>query len=152
MAQKSVRIEVPKSGYRRLMAFNRFYIESVDGFLIMHFALLNTSGVLHDRYACTISKAELSFQKESFMNYLGKVGTLGDPPPAWQPTPSIAPIDFCNYFGLIGNSDFAEINLCNVSARTASEAKPNAQISADAIALLRCSLEVQTHWLKGIIS
>jgi len=81
MALKNVQLEYPRNGYRRLMPFNRFYVEQVDSIIIIHFGLLSASGLLLDRYSAGITQLELNGQKASLLEYLGRLGSIGEAPP-----------------------------------------------------------------------
>src|SRR5258708_3057537 len=86
MADKgSVQITLPTAGFRRSMFFNRFAVERKDGFVLIHFGLVNNANVTVDSYSTVISELELSNQKKTTMDYLGRQGSLGEEPPAWQP-------------------------------------------------------------------
>lgn len=151
MAAKTIRVETLRHGYRRSMPFNRYFIEKIDGFVVMHFGLLAPSGNLLDCYSCAISLVELENQKKSLMDYLGKIGALGEAPAMWQPPAGLKHVDLCNHIGLCGNSAIGEITLNNMVGREISEMKPNqTTVQADTISLLRSSLEIQKHWLKDL--
>lgn len=152
MSTKSLRVETPPGGYRRLMTFNRYFVERIDCFVLMHFALVSPSGSLLDAYSCSISKMELESQKKSLMAYLGQAGALSDPPPQWQPPVSTRAIDVINHIGLCGNSEIGEITLNNIVGRVLAEAKASQVIKVDPIALLRSSMSVHKHWIKDIYS
>src|SRR6266851_137612 len=68
------RVELPKGGYRRTMMFNRFLVEPVDNFVVLHFGLLNAAGFVLDRYSCALFREDLEMQKQSLIAYLGQLG------------------------------------------------------------------------------
>src|ERR1041385_7725752 len=138
MATKSLRFDFPKDSYRRLMPFNRFSVERVDPLVIIHFGLINNSGVLLDRYSTCIFKMELEALKENLMEYLGKLGSLGEPPPAWQPASGLGPIEVFNHVGVTSNVSVAETTLNNIVVRGLYETRQTGGIyPVDAVALLR---------------
>lgn len=147
---KNIEIQIPQGGYRRLMIFNRIYVERVESFVLMHFGFIGKSGALLDSYCCGISILELEAQKKSLMDYLGQAGSLGDPPPEWQPTASETQIDVCNHVGLCGNPDLAEITLNNFVGRAVAELPSSRKITPDPVALLRSTLNLQKHWIKAL--
>lgn len=134
-----------------MMPFNRYSTERFDGFVVMHFGLLSPSGTLLDHYSCATTQLELENQKKSIMDYLGRTGSLGAAPAAWQPPMGLKQIDICNHIGLCGNPDIAEITLNNMVGKELSELKPGqTTVRADTIALLRSSMELQKHWIKDL--
>ena len=152
MALKNVQFEFPRHGYRRLMPFNRLFVERIDSLVVLHFGLLNNSGQLLDRYSTGIYQLELDGQKESLMDYLGKVGSLGDPPPVWQPPPSQSPVEVFNHIGVTSNLHVAETSLNNVAVRVVNELRrtTGGTIPIDPIALLRSTQEIQKHLIKEL--
>jgi hypothetical protein len=135
------------------MPFNRHFVERVDEFLVMHFGLIGSSGVLLDRYACAILKIELDVQRKSILDYLGQTGSLGDPPPTWQPPQGTFQIELCNQVGLCGNPEFGEITLNNIVGKALSEMQQSSgRLEPDAVALLRSSMERHKHWIKDLLA
>jgi hypothetical protein len=125
-------------------------MEPFDAFLLMHFGFIGASGLI-DHYTCAISLLELEVQKESLMEYLGKTGSLGDAPPPWQPPSRIQAIDLCNFIGVCGSPEIAEITLNNFVHRIATEAASAGSrraIPVQPVALLRSSMTIHKHWIK----
>lgn len=149
MAGKSLKLEFPKSGYRRSMPFNRFQIERVDNLIISHFGLVSNSGLLLDRYSCAIFALELEYNKDSLMDYLGKVGTLADPPPVWQAHSVQLPVELFNQINVTSNPQLAETTLHNVTARAIAEST-GSSIQFEGVALLRSGLSLQAHWIRAL--
>jgi len=148
---KQLRVEVAKVPYRRLMPFNRYYIEKFDGLVLLHFGLLTPAGQLMDHYSCGCTQVELDNLKKSLMDYLGRTGSLGDAPPEWRPPIGMKPVDLCNYIGVCGNQYIAETTLNNMVAKELADLKPSQNTAiADTIVLLRSTLELQKHWIKDL--
>jgi hypothetical protein len=152
MALKNVQLEIPRHGYRRLMPFNRFFVERVDTIVILHFGLLNNSGLLLDRYSAAISQRELDGQKPSLMEYLGKLGSLGEAPPAWQPPAGPSSIELFNFVLVSSNSEVAELGLNNVVVRAVNDLRQTTggKVPAEPIALLRCTQETMKHLIREL--
>ncbi len=148
---KGLHIETPNEGYTRFVPFNRFAVERIDVFAVMHFGFLKDSALL-DHYSCAITAAELEVLKESLMDYLGRTGPLGDAPPHW-PGPGALTKHFglCNFIGVCGGGEIAEITLNNFVSRAASTmATSGKTLRAQPIALLKSSIGVHKHWIRAL--
>jgi hypothetical protein len=152
MALKNVRFDFPRSGYKRLMPFNRFAVERIDSLVIIHFGLVNNSGLLLDRYSIGIFQVELDALKENLMDYLGKTGSLAEPPPTWQPPSGINQVEVFNHVGVTSNPDVAETSLNNLVVRGLHEARQTTggAVPIDPVVLLRSTLEVQKHLIREL--
>jgi hypothetical protein len=85
------------------------------------------------------------------MNYLGKAGELGEAPEKWQSPNSGKEIELCNFIGVCGNSELAEITLNNFVARVASDmisSQKEKVIETQAVALLRSKMGIHKHWIR----
>ncbi len=149
MATKhSVQINLPTTGFRRSMFFNRFAVERKDGFVFIHFGFVNSANVTTDSYSTTISELELLNQKKTTMDYLGRQGAIGEEPPAWQPTGKIT--ELASHIALAHNGPIAEtaLFLFSLWSTMAESRKPNPNLNAEAIALLRSNLATQQHLIR----
>ena len=152
MADKgSVQITLPTTGFRRSMFFNRFAVERKDGFVLIHFGLVNNANVTVDSYSTVISELELSNQKKTTMDYLGRQGSLGEEPPAWQPS-SGKTTELVSHLALAHHGTIAETALFLFSFWSAmaesKRAKSNLNLNADPVALLRSPLPIQQHLIR----
>jgi hypothetical protein len=146
---KGLQLGAPSGGYPRLMAFNRSAIERLDDIILMHFGLVNKSGMLLDRYSCAITVFELDAQKESLMEYLGRTGALGEAPQTWQPPNEAKQTDFCNFIGVASSPAIGEITLNNFVGRAAAEmASQQKVLVAQPVALLKSGLDLHRHWIR----
>lgn len=152
MAAKTISFEMPREGYRRLMPFNRFYIERLDTIVVLHFALVNSSGLLLDRYSSAIYQIDLDMQKESLMEYLGKVGSLNDAPAVWQPPGGLFPVELFNNIGVTSNVNVAETTFNNIVVRAVTDLRQGkgGTIPISPLALLRSTQELQKHLIKEL--
>ena len=152
MPAKNVNFELPRSNYRRLMPFNRFFVEHIDSLVVVHFGLLSGSGVLLDRYSAAIFQHDLDGQKESLMDYLGKIGAIGDAPPQWQPPASQSPVELFNHLAVTSNPRVAETNLNNVVVYAANNLRntTGGTMPMDPVVMLRSSREAQQHLIKEL--
>jgi hypothetical protein len=151
---RNVKISIPSTGYRHIMVFNRFRVETIENNIVLsHFGLVSDAGLLVDQCTCSSLKADLEGQKQINLDYLGSLGSLGDAPPHWLPTP---PTQAAGYFNIISLTtsiqDIAEIALCCISGRAIFDArKPGGSaLALEPIALLRSTVELHKHWLKDI--
>ena len=146
--KQSVQIHLPTTAFRRPMFFNRVAVERKDGFVFIHFGFVNGANVTTDSYSTAISELELSNQKKTTMDYLGKQGALGEEPPAWQPMGKT--IELCSHVGLAHHGPIAEtaLFLFSLWSTMAESRKPSPNLNADAIALLRSSLATQQHLIR----
>jgi len=157
----SATIALPRTGFKRFMFFNRFTIEREDAFVLIHFGFVNKAGTLGNAYSTAISELELLSLKKSTMDYLGKQGTLLDPPPSWQ-APASTPVDLANHIVMAHFGKIAETVLYSFSnwsaleetrkQAAAQQAKKNPEmqlgIVAEGMALLRSPLGVQQHLIR----
>jgi hypothetical protein len=152
MGLKQVQIETPRGGYRRSMPFNRFYVERVDTFVIIHFGLVSHSGLVIDRYSACVCQLELNGQKESLMEYLGKLGSLGDAPPPWQPPATPATVELFNHALITSNPEVAELGLTNILVRAVNDLRQSTggKVPAEPVALLRSTQETVKHLIRAL--
>jgi hypothetical protein len=152
---KGLQISTPTTGYERLMPFNRIAVERFDSLVLMHFGLVVPAGTLRDHYSCGILEVDLQAQKDSLMEYLGRAGALGEAPEPWQSPNDGKEIDVCNFIGVCGNSEVAEITLNNFVARAVSDlaALPKDKVvPSQAVALLRSGTRIHKHWIRMLFA
>lgn len=133
------------------MYFNRFAVERDEGFVQVHFGLVNKTNGLADCYSTAISELELLALKKTSMDYLGGQGTLLDAPPPWQP-PVATRMELANHMVMARHGPIAEIAFYSFSfwaaLMEAKKGKDVAPVMAEPIALLRSPLAVQQHLIR----
>jgi hypothetical protein len=134
------------------MMFNRFLVEPVDNFVVLHFGLLNAAGFVLDRYSCALFREDLEMQKQSLIAYLGQLGSLRDRPPVWLPPQAMVQIDVANQIGTSSNADSAETTFNNLVVRTVIEARlgHGGVVTGEPVALLRSTQEAQKHLIREL--
>lgn len=134
------------------MPFNRFSVERVESLVIIHFGLLNVGNILLDRFSASIFQKELDALKENLMEYLGKVGSLGDAPAQWQAPPVLTPVALFNHVGVTSNPSVAELCLNNIVVRGIHELRQTTggTMQVDPIILLRSTQDLQKHLLREL--
>jgi len=147
-----IRLSLPANGYRRWMFFNRFAIQRIGNHALVHFALMDGSGILRDHYVCLLSEQTLRQSREELSKYLGRVGAPKTSAPMWSP-PATGPTDTANVI-FMGQGDEAEIVLAAFAAWPAvGQAKTSElEIPVDGIACLRCDVETQRQFLAALLA
>src|ERR1039457_4715744 len=162
MSEKaSVGIAMPTTGFRRFMFFNRFCVEREEGFVQIHFGLVNKANALVDSYSTAISELELVQLKGGLMDYLGRQGALLEAPPLWQ-APAVTRVELANHLVMAHHGQIAETVLYSFSFWSAmEEAKKvlsakaakkeggmDIGVMAEGMALLRSPLRAQQHLIR----
>jgi len=159
-APSSLSIGLPLKGFRRYLFFNRFAVERDQDHTTIHFGLLSKSGAFVHSYSTIIFNAELEAMRKTVMDYLGGQGSLGDPPPAWQPS-SVEAVEVCSHMVLAHHGPIAETichivsywGMIDVARKLAKPEKGKTSptehdIVAEPLALLRSTLAVQQHLIR----
>jgi hypothetical protein len=143
------------------MLFNRYAVEREDSFVLLHFGFVNKAGTLVDTYSTAISELEVEHLRRTMMEYLGRQGTLLEPPPMWHAAASTR-IDLSNHIVMAHHGKVAETVLYSFSHWSALEearkravaqsAKKGQEmqlgVMAEGMALLRSPLNVQQHLIR----
>ena len=154
--QKEVRLEIrlPKGGYPKTMFFNRFRVEREDGFCIVHFGLVASSGLLQDYYCCVLPHQTLQENEKSLVGYLGKIGEPKEKCPAgWQGVIAGQKAEVADIISMSLRSDMAETSFCVFSMTAASRFKPGGSteaLEAQPLVLLRSAVEMQKQLLVAL--
>jgi len=142
---------------------NRFCLLKNSGFIAGHFALVDDSGKLLDRFACIFPESVLKDLRENLITYSAKIGTAKKKKSEWMP--KIEDVDekegitFSQYgivdFVHLTNWDEAYAEICFWNYSKASLADHiNQQIKTPfptwGLALLRCDLDLQREFLEAL--
>lgn len=146
-----VRVTVPVTGYRRRMFFNRFAIQWLEGHALAHFALVDGAGNVRDSYACVLSRQTLKECWDGLGKYFTRIGAPRSPGVEWLP-PTQAQTDLANFI-FMGHSEEAEIVLSAFATGPAAQRvkDKDEEIIMDAVAWLRCDLEIQRQFLAVLL-
>jgi len=153
---KEVRVDVkiPRSGYPKVMFFNRFRVEKAEGFRVLHFGLVVESAGILDYYCCVIAESTLTQSRENLLGYLGKIGPAAAATPAiWQTAPPSKKADVADIVNMARRGDEAEVVLSvfSIWALTlASRESEQSEIEAQPLALLRCEPELQRQFIGAM--
>jgi len=138
------------------MCFNRFGVEPIDGFVIMHFGLLAKSGILYDAYSCGISIHDLMENRDRVLNYLNKIGGQPSQPAEksekWLPSKEMKSIDMARFISMTATEESAEVALLNFAVAGIMHSKGSApvEVSVDPVALLSCNVALQKYMIEQL--
>jgi len=151
----SVPIEMPPSGFRKRMLFNRFAVISDGDFRLLHFGYISAANLLADSFVCAIHSTSLEVQKQENLDYLGRLGELSLPEPGiWQPPAASFSVELVNLIGLCRRGSEAEVVLHNFPVKSlldwAKTRKEGSPLPSEAIALLRSETELHKHFIRAL--
>lgn len=143
---------------------NRFCLSKNTGFTVGHFALMDDSGKLLDKFGCIFSDTTLKEQRENLVSYSGKIGTTQKKTPVWKPNVEDAEktrseISMSQYgvvdFIHLTNWENAHAEICFWNYSRASLGDHMIQqikspFQAWGLALLRCDINLQREFLEAL--
>lgn len=161
-AQPKVRqllVEMPESGFRVVLYFNRFGVEPIDGNLLVHFGFTSVVGEVLATYSALMPKAFLTNSRADWLQYLGQVGSAPERPTdlSWRPPSSkVNAIEVVNALRVGRSGTDAEIrcycvSLISVIDHSRAGSSTGSDIPAQALALLQTTLEQQQLLLIALI-
>lgn len=160
-AQPKVRqllVEMPESGFRVLLYFNRFGVEQIDANLLVHFGFTSVVGEVLATYSALMPKVFLMNNRADWMQYLGQVGSAPESPIdiSWRPPPSkVNAVEIVNALRVGRSGTDAEIRCYCVSLVSvidhSRDGSTGSDIPAQALALLQTTLEQQQLLLIALI-
>jgi hypothetical protein len=146
-----VDIAVPRDSFPKVMFFNRFKIELVEGMIVCQFAFVANNGAIYNSYSCAINKTVAAENKKNLLEYMGRLPVKREPfvpfatPFAWNGT------EVADIINMAHKGDGAEIVFSIFSAWGATmSARDNTQIKAQPLALLRCELKTQRQFIEEL--
>ena len=134
------------------MMFNRLAVETDGSFRIMHFGYVEPKrNALQSIFSAAVAIIDLEQQKTSLLDYLGKLGPIGDWTD-WDPTFNPGNIAPCNVIGASYSGKVGEITLHRYSRKKLAEIgrseTAKRQMNAQAVALLVSETELQKHLIR----
>lgn len=158
MSKEEVKVEVglPTTGFPRLVPFNRFHIEREDGWTVVQFGLVSSSGVLSS-YSCVFSHDALEQNKQTLLEYLGRIGQPSEAVTTiWKGAPLEKQAEVADVITMAFRGDTAETCLFSFSLSAATRMAQSGQLEHDQgvpaqpLALLRSNVEVQKQFIVGL--
>ena len=151
--EKTLQIKIPDGGYPRRLFFNRLQVQHDEEFCLIHFGLVSRDGILLDAYSCAISALTLAQNRDSLLSY--KEHLHGFDPSGvrlWQGGKNGLATDVADIITMSVNSNTAEtcLSLFSMTAASRYRSGPDAQPTAQAIALLRSSVEMQRQLIEEL--
>lgn len=135
------------------MFFNRFRVEKEDGFVIVSYGLVTSSGVLMDTYCCVLTNEALENNKRALLEYYGRTGDPKTQAVPWQGTPTPNKSDVVDVVAMTAHGQHAETGLVafsHVAAYRVVNEGTGKTIQGQAIVLLRSSTDVQKQLIKAL--
>src|SRR5689334_1542943 len=122
----TVRIELPKAQFQRVMFFNRFLVERDGDFYVVYFGYVSASSATVDCYACAISKDAIKATTEDTLQYLSRtapfVGEQEEPNPEnWRPPSTLMRLEAADFVNLSHRGTVAEVSLATYSLNSAMQ-------------------------------
>jgi hypothetical protein len=147
-------IRLPDKGFRKMMFFNRFRVEREDGFFIIHFGHMSSSGLLLDSYCTVLAPDALKNNRDSVLAYLNRIGQPKAAQPPWQGLVSGQRSDVADIIAMAGRQEVGEtcfgVFPMFVGSRMAASEAAGKTFDAEPQALLRSSLEVQRQLIVSL--
>ena len=138
---------------------NRYALEPDKGFTVVHFGLLNVSGLLIDQLTCVLPEHTLKAQQKNLVQYSDSIGRPQNPIPPWHPSArdftkremNIPVVDFVRL--LHWEDAHAEICFWNWSQAAMADLVQTGhpeQLVPFGVALIRCSMDLQRAFLLDL--
>jgi hypothetical protein len=155
--QKEIKLEIelPPAGFARSMFFNRFRIEREDGFCLVQFGLITTSG-LADSYSCIFTNEILLQNQATLLDYLNRTGRPIEKEPApWKGAVMEKQTEVADIVTMAFRGRMAEtcLYLFSLSAATRSRKGSTGiavSVPGQPLALLRCTSEMQKQLIVAL--
>jgi hypothetical protein len=153
-------VELPETGFRVVLFFNKFGIEKCNGHLLIHFGFVSVAGEVLATYSALMESTFLTINQSEWLDYLGQVGSPPERPldVSWRPPSSkIDRIEVINALrlGRLGpNAEFRCYCVSMVAAidqSRAGAAAANKLVPGQPLALLQTTLEQQQLVLLALI-
>jgi hypothetical protein len=139
-----------------LMA-NRFALEREEHYVVAHFGLVTSGGLLLDQFRCILPEHTLKSQRENLVQYSDTIGVAKRVIPAWKTPAPVPPekreftIPVVDFIHLANWDDaYAEICFWNYSQAHLSDlvksGSPDAFIPWG-VALIRCEIDLLRSFL-----
>lgn len=149
--QVTIALQLPKTGSRRYMVFNRYAIQIVDSFRLMFFGLVDNNGVLVGTYYCSIDIVNLKRCRDNLTKYAGNLaGDISSQKVPWQPSPDMG-CEAVNFINACTTGGIAELNMISFPIhpnlmQVNKDTKPS-EVIPDLLAVLRCETLLQKSFI-----
>lgn len=153
--EKELKLEInlPQTGFGKVMFFNRFHIEREDSLCLVQFGLFSASALI-DTYAVLFTKSALEHNKQTVVEYLGRIGR----PDAsnvnqWKGSPIQSGPGLADVITMSVREDTSETCIycfSHSAVNRAAQSGANKALPAQAMALLRSSPEIQKQLIVGL--
>jgi hypothetical protein len=148
---RELTVEMPESGFRVILYFNKFGVEKVGENLLIHFGFVSVSGEVMATYSAVLEKRFLSLSRKDWLQYLGQISSPPDQPLefSWKPPASkIGAVEIINAMRIGRSGSDAELRLYCVSLiaaidRSRGETGGSKDLVAQPLALLQTTLDQQ---------
>jgi hypothetical protein len=142
--EHKIPVSLAATGFKRTMFFNRFALERLGRHTIIHFGLIDDSGVLRDHYGCVVTEQTLKDSRSSLTSYLENVGAASHGKTAWNPPVAHSRLDVANIIN-VGQTDVAETIFSSIAIGPAIQKtkESNKPIDAEPVALLVSEPDIQ---------
>ena len=149
-------VDMPASGFRVVLYFNRFGIEDLGGPILVHFGFVSIAGEVLGAYSALLTRTFLVANRSTWLEYLGKIGSSPEKPLdlSWRPPVSrIAGVEFVNAMRIGKSGTDGELRLYCVSmiAVIDRQSSTSGELPAQPLALLQTSLEQQQLLLLALV-
>lgn len=153
-------VEMPESGFRVVLYFNRFGIEDLGGPILVHFGFVSIAGEVLGAYSAMLTRTFLVANRSAWLEYLGQVGSSPEKPLdlSWRPPVSkIAGVEFVNAVRIGRSGTDAEFRLycasmiAVIDRSQGDKAGEKSSLPAQPLALLQTSLEQQQLLLLSLV-
>lgn len=151
--EHQLQILVPDLGFPRTMYFNRFRVEKEDGFTIVTFGLVSSSGILVDTYCCTFTDEALANNRTALLEYYGRTGEPKTSTLPWQGVASTQKSDVADVVSMTfqgKNAETALVLFAHVAAFRIARSGESKQVPGQAVVLLRSSTDAQKQLIKAL--
>ena len=155
--QKEIKLEIqlPQAGFPKCMYFNRFRVEREDGFCLVQFGLITTSGLV-DSYSCIFTKDMLQQNEKTLLDYLNRIGrpAAEKAPAPWKGAVMGAQTEVADIFSMAFRGGTAETCLYVFALTAANRARKsvpgNDTVPGQPLALLRCTADMQKQLIVAL--
>jgi hypothetical protein len=155
---KQITVDLPDTGFRTVLYFNRFGVERIENHFLIHFGFMNTAGDTLAAYSAMWMNDFVSASSEEWKAYLGRIGS---PPErsadlGWRPPASrLNAIEVVNSCRMARRGDAAEIRCYCYSLAAAFDRQKDAtepsSIPGQPLALLQSTIEQQQLLLLSLL-
>lgn len=147
----TIALQLPKTGSRRYMAFNKYAIQNATCFRLMFFGLIDNNGALTGTYCCAIDNVSFKRCRENLVKYAGALtGDTTPPKTPWNP-PSDMECEAVNLINACHTGEIAELNMISFPIHSnlvqVNKETKSTPVIPDLMAVLRCETLLQKNFI-----